>query len=436
MIDVVGLGMGPEGLTPEARALAEAAELLVGGRRQLALFPEAACETLAVTAPLDAVLSRIAKAHAEGRRVVVLADGDPLFHGIAATLVRRLGRDAIAKDLRIHPGVSSLQAAMARLGLAWCGSEPAVVSLHGRDGWEALFAAVGHHRLVFCLTDPERSPAALAKALVGRGAEGLAVHVLEDLAGPDERLRRLDLAEAAVCHARQPNVVVLERTRPPEVLLRAGLADHALVHQGGMYTKGHARGAVIQALALGPEDRLWDLGAGSGAVSLEAAALLTRGAVVAVEGEPGRAAHIRENRRRCQALHLEVVEGLMPAAIPKASACPDAVFLGGGARTPGVLDAALDALKPGGRFVATAILLDSLHRILDALTARGWPHEALQLGARRLEPLAGSHRVGGASDLFVVGAAKPEGPGDLGDLGEPGEPREPGEPEGPGDLGT
>ncbi|WP_337441559.1 precorrin-6y C5,15-methyltransferase (decarboxylating) subunit CbiE, partial [Desulfovibrio sp.] len=179
-----------EGLAPARLRLIEQADVLCGGRRLLAAFDDLPARQLPLTAPLEPVLARISHLRAGGKKVVVLADGDPLFYGIGTTLLRQLGPEAV----RILPGVSSLQQACARLGLPW--HDVICLSLHGRDDLTPLHTAVHRQRPISLLTDARMTPDLLARHLLDRGVDWFAMHVFEHMGSDGEQEHHLTLAEA------------------------------------------------------------------------------------------------------------------------------------------------------------------------------------------------------------------------------------------------
>lgn len=202
-IDVVGvLDNGPESLTPPVLRLVQQAEVLAGGERHLAFFPDVPAERIPIKGPLAAVVERLRAAREAGRQVTVLASGDPLFYGIGRTLVGKLGRDAV----RFHPNVSSMALAFARLGESW--DDAVLASVHGRPA-EGLADLVRGARKVGLFTDAQNNPAAIARLLLDAGVTGYRAHVCANLAGPEETVWSGDLAEAARREFPELNVLVL-----------------------------------------------------------------------------------------------------------------------------------------------------------------------------------------------------------------------------------
>ncbi|GAA2319110.1 bifunctional cobalt-precorrin-7 (C(5))-methyltransferase/cobalt-precorrin-6B (C(15))-methyltransferase [Nonomuraea roseoviolacea subsp. roseoviolacea] len=355
MITVVGIGAdGWDGLSATARAAVEAAEVLMGARRQLGLVPGTAAERVTWPSPLLPALPGLMEAYA-GREVCVLASGDPLFHGIGSTLVRLLG----AANVRVVPHVSSLSLACARLG--WPVEQVDVVSLVGRP-LAALNAAFLPGRRVLVLGAGRDSPSLVAGLLSGLGYGPSTMTVLADLGAASESVLTGTAATWA-SHDREPsplNVIAVECVAEPgvEPLARVpGLPDAAFEHDGQL-TKREVRAVSLSRLAPLPGRLLWDVGAGAGSIAIEWMRGHPACAAVAVESRADRAAAIARNAERLGVPSLRIVEGRAPAALEGLPA-PDAVFVGGGATVPGLLETCWAALRPGGRLVVNAVTLES-----------------------------------------------------------------------------
>lgn len=401
MIEVVGLGLNPELLCGATREAIARAEVLAGGRRQLAAFPGLGAERIAIAAPIADFIEAVKERSASGRRVVVLADGDPLFYGIGRTLIETLGPDAV----RIHPGVTTLQTAAARMGMPW--HDIRVVSLHGRADHAPLFAALTWYERVAVFTDEDHTPAAIAAALLARGAADYGMWVFEDLESSSERVGLYSLDHAATERFSPLNMAVLERRRKAPLPLRLGIPDEDLAHEADMITKWPVRAVGLAALAIEPESVVWDVGAGCGSVSIEAAVLASDGEIVAVEQEPSRFAMLEENIRRTGAWSVRAVQGKAPdclAALPD----PDRVFMGGGlGQGEEVLRACCARLTSGGRITAHAVLLDSVARAQAVFASLGWAVSMQQIQVSQSEPLGPGTRLKGQNPVFVISAVKP-----------------------------
>ena len=429
MIHVLGLGLCPAHRSPEILDLIRSAELVAGGRRLLDEL-QIAEERRLVLASLDEFAASI-RDRARNGTVCVLADGDPLLYGIGASLLRFFA----PHELTFHPNVSALQTACARFGLPW--HDCTTLSLHGRSNLAPLFAALTHGRLVALYTDQQHSPNAIAEILLQRGVKGWRMHVAESLCGPEEKLTTATLAEAAQRRWHPLNLVVLERNESPPLTLALGLEESALAHAEGLMTKQPVRAFALSLLRLAPDSTLWDLGAGSGAVSLEAARLLSRGQVVAVERQPERARHIKENVARTGAWLVDVVQAPLEEFLENCSYgsygsyrsygthrthemadkaqvggaaglehTPTHIFLGGGASAP-VLDHCAALLSPGGRLLVAAVLLSTLETARAVISGLGWPLTVHQLMHHASSPLGADLRLVPSNPVFLLETQKP-----------------------------
>ncbi|UZP68955.1 precorrin-6y C5,15-methyltransferase (decarboxylating) subunit CbiE [Desulfovibrio mangrovi] len=402
-IQVVGLGMDSEALPELHAGIIDGAQVLVGGKRQLSLFEDHPASKVSITSPLESVFSEIAASEEAGRDVVVLADGDPLFYGIGARLVDEFGPDGV----HFYPNVTSLQAAAALAKVPW--QEVISVSLHGRDDYVPLYNALRGGSWVAVLTDDRNIPAAIAQRLLDRGAEWFSMWVFENLGSEEEYFDRYPLAKAATKSFSRLNLVLLERKGGPEAPLVMGTPDEAYEADKGLITKWPVRAAGLAALRLESDNVLWDLGAGSGSLGIEACALLPSGEVHAVERNGNRVGMIRENRKRFGALSLEVIHGTLPACL-KDLPDPHRVFIGGGlGKDESLLDVVCPRLQDGGRLVIHCVLLGTLERCRHYLTKLGWVVDITMLQSSVTTPLAGDIRLEGLNPVFIIAAEKPGG---------------------------
>jgi precorrin-6Y C5,15-methyltransferase (decarboxylating) len=349
-LSILGIGEeGVEGLAPLARGLVGDAELVFGGARHLAL---AAGLIRGEARPWPSPFSIAPVLEARGRRVVVLASGDPMLHGVGATLLRAVARE----EALVVPAPSAFSLAAARLG--WALEGVATLSLHARPV-ELLRPHLHPGARILALTSDGGSPAAIA-ALLRDGFGPSRITVLEALGGVRERVRATTAEGFDLPDVDPLNLVAIEVEAEPgaRVLPRApGLPDAWFEHDGQI-TKREIRAVTLSALAPLRSALLWDIGAGAGSVAIEWMLADPSLRAIAVEVRADRAARIRRNALALGVPGLTVVEGEAPGALAGLPA-PDAVFLGGGANDPGVFDAALKALRPGGRFVANAVTLET-----------------------------------------------------------------------------
>ncbi|MEW2636525.1 precorrin-6y C5,15-methyltransferase (decarboxylating) subunit CbiE [Streptomyces sp. NPDC048389] len=359
-VTVVGIGAdGWPGLSAGAQDALRNAETVIGGPRQLELLPaHCAAERVTWPSPLRPAVAGLLAAH-KGRRLAVLASGDPMFYGIGRALAEELGPHA----LHVLPHPSSVSYACARLG--WPVEDTAVVTAVGRPVAQ-LAAALHDGRRLLVLSAGADTPAEVAALLRDRGFGATRMRVLEQLGAPAERLVGGHAADWTAPPGDPLNVIALE-CRPDEGALRLpavpGLPDEAYEHDGQL-TKRHIRAATLAALGPAPGELLWDVGGGSGSIAIEWMRTDPSCRAVTVERDPARAARIARNADTLGVPALGVVTGAAPDALAGLPA-PDAVFIGGGLTVPGLLDSCWDALPAGGRLVANTVTLES-----EALLAR------------------------------------------------------------------
>ncbi|GGL13144.1 hypothetical protein Sme01_20110 [Sphaerisporangium melleum] len=407
-VTVVGIGAdGWDGLPPTARAEIDAAEVLIGGARQLALVPPGVrAERLAWPSPMLPAVRELLSRHA-GRRICVLASGDPMFHGVGTTLVRLLGIGRV----RILPHPSSVSLACARLG--WPVEDTPVASLVGRP-LESLNRLLRPGGRVLVLSAGAATPRLVAGLLCARGYGATAMTVLEQLGGPAERVLAgaADRVDEWAESVDSLNIIALElRPTPGSVSsvasgstsgvvpcsasgrtcgvvpgsasgvvsgsvcggesgvvpggacvpvpssFVAGLPDEVYEHDGQL-TKREVRAVALASLAPLPGRLLWDVGAGAGSIGIEWMRGAPGSRAIAVEARADRAERITRNAASLGVPGLRVVTGTAPAALAGLKA-PDAVFVGGGATVPGLVETCWDALRPGGRLVVAAVTVES-----------------------------------------------------------------------------
>ncbi len=403
LIEVVGVGLNPSDLPPRAMRIIEGAQVLAGGARLLAHFSHHPALKVKIGSPLSEAIGTLERESESGRCVVVLADGDPGFFGIGTRLLNVLGSERV----RLHPNVTVLQAAASRIGTHW--EDIRTVSLHGRKDLWPLRRALAQGWRVGVFTDPFNRPGRIAGELSEWGVEGYRLHVFEDLEQEGERIRSFASPEEAAGMEFSPlSFLLLERIRPPRLRLAPGLEEDRVSHQRGLITKREVRAVGLSLLGIEPRHVVWDLGAGSGAVALEASILAREGKVFAVEKDPERVRQIRMNIRLTGAYAVEPVQGRMPACLGDLPD-PDRIFLGGGGED--VLAACMDRLRPGGRLAVHLVRIAALGRAVETLGRRGWPASVSQVQIHRSSELAGDLRLRAVNPVFVIAAERPAGAG-------------------------
>lgn len=351
-LSIVGIGEdGVKGLGDNARSAITDAAVVFGGKRHLELAAALIKgEARPWPTPFDAAMRDVVALR--GRRVCVLASGDPFFYGVGVTLSRHVGSD----EFTTYPSPSAFSLAASRLG--WPLQDIETVSLHGRP-LDLIRPLLHPGRRIIALTSDEKGPKQLAELLTEEGFSRSGLTVLEALGGEAEMMRACTANEFALQDINVLNVVAVEVIADADarILPRGfGLAD-ALFEHDGQITKREIRALTLSALSPRRGELLWDIGAGSGSISIEWMLADPSMRATAIEAHAERAARIRRNAARFGVPGLVLVEGEAPAAL-KGLPQPDAIFIGGGGSEPGVFDAAVEALKPGGRLVANAVTLE------------------------------------------------------------------------------
>jgi precorrin-6Y C5,15-methyltransferase (decarboxylating) len=358
-LHVIGIGAdGMESLSPAARAALEAAEVVVGGERHHGLTEGLTAERIAWPSPFDALIGQLKSLR--GRRVAVLATGDPLWFSVGA----RIGRALPVAEIAYHPQLSAFQLAAARLG--WSLADCETVSVHGRPV-EGIIPFLQPGARLIALTSGAETPAAVAALMAARGYGESRLVALSDM-GTDAEQRIEGTAAAWPGDVPPFNTLAIDCVAGPEAAVAPrvpGLADALFEHDGTM-TKREVRAMTLARLAPTPGALLWDVGCGCGSVAIEWMRAAPWAKAVGIEPRADRRALSAANAAALGAPGLRVIAGEAPAALEGLDA-PDAVFVGGGLSRETVA-AALAALKPGGRLVANAVTVES-ETVLAALHA-------------------------------------------------------------------
>ncbi len=397
MIEVVGVGAaGWASLGPAERELVLAADVLLGGARHLAMVPAASGQRREPwPTDLRAALPTLLGSHRE-QSVVVLASGDPLVAGVGATVIDIAGPEHV----RIHPAVSSVALARARLG--WPEETVELIRLRG-DDVDLVRRALFPGRRLLILSRDAGSPAEIAALLLTSGFGASVLTVLADLGGPDETRRTGRAADWAGA-APALNIVALECRADPVGAwsLAPGLPDEEFDHDGQL-TKRNLRASALAHLLPRPGELLWDVGAGAGSVAIEWSRSHPSCRALAVERDPDRVKRIHGNARALGVPGLQVVLGSAPLVLDSLPT-PDAIFVGGGA-TAATLERSWSALRPGGRLVVHAVTLETEMVVTAAWQTHGG--ELTRIAVEHLERIGGYHGWKPARAIVQWSATKP-----------------------------
>ena len=392
-VTLIGMGSGqPENLTLQGLAALRQADLILGARRLLAVLPAGCTENRAAAYRPDEVAELLQTSGAEN--AVLVYSGDTGFYSGASSMMEKL--EALGVRARVLPGLSSIQLLAAALGRPWQGWN--LVSAHGRTCDPVAECMQG--RPTFFLTGGSEDPATLCAQLEAEGFGDVQGVVGQCLGTPEEKLFRGSVKELAAGRFNSLSVLLVEAA---EVLPRRapGLPDEAFERGDVPMTKQEVRAAVLAKLAVRPEDILWDVGAGTGSVSVELALAAPRGRVYAVECRPEGCALIKANREKFRTRNLVLVEGLAPDALSDLPA-PDAVFIGGSKGSlAAIVDAALDK-NPAARICVSAIALETLSAAVAALTAQGRTVQVSQIAVSRAKAVGGLHLMMAQNPIYLI----------------------------------
>ena len=376
-VHIIGIGGdGVGGLTTRARDLVTSAEVVFGSEQALRLVPELGGERRPLGGDLPAAVALLADFFKRPRRGVILATGDPLFYGVARYLCDRLGKDRF----EVLPHVSSMQLAFARIKESW---EDAYLTNLASHPLETVLDRIRTADTVGLFTSEQEGPPFVARQLLARGLDYFRASVCENLGGPDERVTQGELSDIAGMEFAPLNVLILKRKpgRPDQPaatdnFLRFGNPDDVFAQSRpkcGLITQAEVRCLALAQMSLRPGDVVWDVGAGSGSVSIEAARLCEPGMVYAIEQEAADYHLILANAEKFGVRNLKAIHGSAPTVFTGLPA-PDAIFVGGvGREVTRLLEAAFISLRPGGRLVANVATLESLAAIHEVLKRLATP---------------------------------------------------------------
>lgn len=495
IVEVIGFGLSPDDLTEKHKGIIADAEVLVAGRRHLELLkgienrkkvPEqkhdydqdqgdAPCvprENIAITKDIQSVVDIIKDRIGQGRRVVVAASGDPLFHGIGSTLINALGKERV----NIYPNISSMAAAFAAIKEPWDSAE--LISLHGKDSDievdrlnDLIFnddhtfsrtRKLGSTRLIAILTDHIKTPAWLAKYLIekehDRKSFNLSMYVFENLGADNQKISFYEhLEDAANKNFLNPNVVILKKIRTDKhkqievgkievenvevetigelvertvyneqksedkssypLKIYPGMADDLFFHEKGLITKSEIRAVVLSKLQLTSDDHIfWDLGAGSGSVSIEVSKFIPKGKIFAVERNDRRILDIKKNMEQFglsapdsmagQGGLMTVIHGEILYAMEHLPN-PDRIFIGGGGKDiETIIRRAGERLKTDGVMVINTVLIQTMNMAMDILKTMSFHVKLIQVQVSVSKEMPFGERLDALNPVWIISGKK------------------------------
>ncbi len=381
-VSVIGMGMSLDDLTLKHLEIIKNADVIAGGKRHLESMKDAGLlngtvETRTITGNIRGLVAYIEDALHRKKNVVAIASGDPLFFGIGTTFIKHLG----SENVLVYPNITSVGAAFSKIKENW--QNAAVLSLHGRDKPEDLKETLKGNDTIAVFTDPVKNPSWLAEKLIDAGYSDFKLCVLEQIGCDNEKVGWYQPDEALKKDFSDPNIVILKRDKPDKSqngkVLRLGSPDDYFQHQNGLITKSEVRAVSISKLDLKEDSVLWDLGAGSGSVSIEASLFIKKGRIIAVEKEAGRIPDIKENKKRFDVQNLDIIHRELPDGLDDLKQ-PDRVFIGGGGKNlEEIIKQASKRMENNGIIVVNTVILKNIDTAITCLKDEGFKTEIVQV---------------------------------------------------------
>ncbi|MFV1965210.1 MAG: precorrin-6y C5,15-methyltransferase (decarboxylating) subunit CbiE [Pirellulaceae bacterium] len=407
-VHIIGIGDdGVEGLTAAARGIIDDADLVLGGEQAVGALSSESVACCELANEMEALIARIGDN--PDKRIVVLATGDPLFYGTARFLCDRLGKDRF----EVVPHVSTMQLAFARVKESW---DEAYLTNLANQTLDRVVERVRTAEKVGMFTSESAPPDAVAQALLDRQIDYFTAFVCENLGSPDERVTQCDLPDVAAHQFSPLNVMILVRKpnvpdRPSTMIGQRlfGNPDEAFLQskpKRGLLTPAEVRSIALAELDIGPSSIVWDVGAGSGSVAVEAAQIAVNGHVHAIEMDAEDHQLISANAKRFGITNLTAVLGKAPEAwddLPDA----DAIFVGGTGRTVHrIVEVAYDRLRPRGRMVANVASIQNVGGVYDALQSLAGEAQVFMINIARGTPQFDRLRFESLNPTFLVSAIR------------------------------
>lgn len=397
-IYLVGAGIeGWEGFGSKALEIIAQAEVMIGHQRHLDIFPDFSGEKRPL-GDLPEVLEFLKRTD---KRVVVLASGDPAFFGISRFLLRNLPKERI----EIFANVTSMQYAFACIKEPW--DDAIFVSVHGRGMHVAVDKIIAAEKACV-LTDKVNTPAAIAAELIERGAEGYEAWLCEDLGLATEKFTRTDVRGLLELKPSDLNILILVKTYEPNLVQYPliGIDDDEFHTSKKLITKQEVRAVTLSKLQLQDDLVLWDIGAGSCSVSIEASNLMPNGRIFAVERNQQCIGFINENLKKFCTRNVKLIEAYAPEGLEDLPD-PDRVFIGGaGGKLDEIIDAIALRLKPEGIVVINAVTLDTLSKAVEFLEDHGYTVEATCVNIAKTRKLTEYKMFEAQNPVYVIAAWK------------------------------
>jgi len=390
---IIGMGLSPRDLTAKHIELIKSADILIGGARHLAYFKNYPAAKKEITKDIKGLIEYLKdriKNHSS-QSIVILASGDPLFFGIGSVVTNALGPD----NVTVYPNITSVAAAFSLIKESW--SDAHIVSLHGRDRKKEFLEMLLKTDKIAVFTDPKQNPAWLADFMLKNGFADFDMCVFEQLGSSLEHFEWYDLPMAAAQKEfSEPNLAVLKRKKSTNesneakqtkndqrMPLYPGAPDSWFDHRKGLITKAEVRAVTLSKLRLASNHILWDLGAGSGSVSMESSLFVKTGKIFAIEKKLDRIRQIQNNKDRFEVKNLEIINAVLPEGLENLPR-PDRIFIGGGGSDlENIIKSASKYLNEAGIIVINTVLIANIDIALATLERIGFKTEIVQVQINR-----------------------------------------------------
>ena len=407
-LDVIGMGLGRKDITQNHMKMIKRCDVLVGGRRHLEMFDLPDVQKIPIQSSIDRIVN-IIKEKIDNNRIVVLASGDPLFHGIGSTLIHHFDK----KQIRIHSNISSVSAAFAAIKEPWHNAK--IVSLHGKLKNAFQFSSIGDVDKIAFLTDPENDPGYIASQLKKHRFYNFKLCVLENLGDKSkEKITWFHNFEPVFRqNFSQPNIVILKktgcRTEEKSFETHIGMEDSEFQHSKGLITKSEVRTITLSKLQLSKSNHvLWDIGSGSGSLGIEAALQLQDGSVYAIEKNINRISDIKDNIKKFNCHNLTVLNSEFPDNIDEIKQTPDRIFIGGGGKElKEIIRVCCEKLEPSGVLVVNTVLIQNFQTALEILKNYDFKPRAVQIQISRLKEMPFGERFESLNPVWIISGRKP-----------------------------
>lgn len=414
-ISVVGIGLdGVEGLNESVKEVVEQATVLAGSKRHLGYFSHSSAQKIYLT-NLKTGIEAIAKLDLSKHSVVILASGDPLFFGIGRLLLASFD----AEQIQFYPHFSSVQLAFNRLKVPW--QDAKLVSVHGRSTDELVKLIKRGKEKIAVLTDTNNNPAAIARLYLALDLPvEYSFYICENLGDTTEKIQHFLPKQITQLSNLESNIfanlnvlILLRQTQKENLdldkLPSIGLPDSSFLSfsdRPSLITKKEVRLAILGELSLQPEQTVWDIGAGTGSVSIEIARLCPSSEIYAIEKTGMGSTLITKNSQRFQVNNLNSINGKAPEALLNLPH-PDRIFIGGsGGNITDILHTCSQKLNENGIIVMAFATIEYQYRAIDWLNNNSWQYRLLQLQISRSTPISNLTRFTPLNPVTIITACR------------------------------